>query len=326
MIKLKFTQALLVGAAAAAALLPVAAAADEYPSRPIRLVVAYGAGSGADTIARILAEHLQGPLKGSVVVDNRPGAGGAIGTQSVARAPADGYTLILAPTTLTVSPHMQAAPTYDAVKDFAPIMRVAILPMTVVAAADAPFKTLPELVAQAQARPGQLHYATSGKGSPSHLEMELLRKHFGIQVRDVPYRTGSQALTDLISGQVSFYFPVLPAALPQMQAGRLRALAVGTPQRSPQAPDVPTLAELLNKPGYEASVWYGLLAPAGTPPAIIERLHRATAQALESPQLRQAVVNTGSEVSAMPPPQFASFIREENTKWGALVKELGLQE
>jgi len=323
---IKLNQALAACVAAAATLMPMIAAADEYPSKPIRLIVAYGAGSGADTIARILAEHLQGALKGSVVVDNRPGAGGAIGTQSVARAPADGYTLILAPTTLTVSPHMQATPAYDAVKDFAPIMRVAILPMTVVTAADAPFKTLPELVAQAKARPGQLNYATSGKGSPSHLEVELLRKHFGIQVRDVPYRTGSQALTDLISGQVSFYFPVLPAALPQMESGRLRALAVGTPDRSPKAPDVPTLAELMHKPGYEASVWYGLLAPAGTPPAVIDRLHRATAQVLESPQLRQAVNSTGSEVSPMPPEQFTTFIREENTKWGALVKELNLQE
>jgi len=153
-----------------------------------------------------------------------------------------------------------------------------------------------------------------------------LRKHFNIDIRDVPYRTGAQAMTDLMGGQVSFYFPVLPAALPQMSAGRLRALAIGTPTRSAKAPDVPTMAEAMNRPGYEASVWYGLLAPAGTPKAAIDRLHQETAKILQSPQVQQQIANTGSEVSAMAPEQFAAFIRDENVKWGGLVKELGLKE
>ncbi len=302
------------------------ATAQGYPNRPVKMIVAYGPGSGADIMARILADRLGERLKTSVVVENREGAGGAIGTVSAAKAPADGYTILLAPTTLTVSAHMQASPQYDALRDFAPIMRVAILPMAIVASQSAPYKTLKELVDYAKANPGKLNYATSGKGSPSHLEMELIRKRYGLDIRDVPYKNVGQAMTDAISGQVSFYFPTFPSALPHITSGRVKGLGMGAAKRSEQAPSLPTIAEEMALPDYEASVWYGLVAPAGTPPEIISRIAGETAKVLEMPEVRQQIARTGAEVSAMDTPKFAAFVRSENAKWGGLVNELGLKE
>lgn len=301
------------------------AQAGDYPNRPVKIIVSYGAGSGADTIARIISDQLAAKLKGSVVVENQPGAGGAIGTVAAARANPDGYTLLFAPTTLTVSPHMEANPKYDATKDFTPIMRVATLPMVLVSGADQGIKTFDDLVKQAKANPGKLNYATSGKGAPSHLEVALLGKLLGLDVKDVPYRTGSQAMTDVISGEVSFYFPVLPAAAQQITSGRMNALAIGTKERSSRIPDTPTLGELLKDPGYEATVWYGLLAPAGTPKPVVDTLAGAMKDILAMPETREKIANTGSEVSPMDQPEFAKFIKAENAKWGDLVRELGLQ-
>ena len=316
-----------VAACSAAALsaLPAGAQAN-YPSRPIKLMVAYGPGSGADIMARILADKLGERLKTSVVVENREGAGGAIGTLAASRAPADGYTVMLAPTTLTVSPHMQNPQQYDATKQFAPIARVAVLPLAVVTAPDAPYKTLKELIAYAKANPGKLSYATSGKGAPSHLEMELLRKRFQLDVRDVPYKNVGQAMTDTISGQVAFYLPTFPSALPHITSGRLRGLATGAVKRSEQAPSVPTIAEELGLPDYESSVWYGLVAPAGVPGEVVQRLATETLAVLEDPEVRQQIAKTGAEVSPMNTARFTEFVRTENTKWGGLVKDLGLKD
>lgn len=302
------------------------AAAAGYPERPVKIVVAYGAGSGADTIARILGDRLAAKLKQSIVIDNMPGAGGELGTVAAASAAPDGYTLLFAPTTLTVSPHMDAKPKYDATKDFAPIMRVATLPMLLVSGTKTPFSSWDGLLKEARRHPDALNYATSGKGSPSHLEAAMLAKLENIQIRDVPYRTGSQALTDVISGEVSFYFPVLPAATQQVKEGRLKALAVGSRERSAKLPDVPTLAELLERPDYEATVWYGLLAPAGTPQPVLDTLAKATADVLSMPDTRQKIVDTGSEVSPMDTAEFTAFIAKENKKWGDLVRELNLQK
>jgi tripartite-type tricarboxylate transporter receptor subunit TctC len=300
--------------------------AQTWPARPIRLIVAYGPGSGADIMARILAEKLSERLKVGVIVENREGAGGAIGTLAAARSAADGYTLILAPTTLTVSPHMQSAPSYDPVKDFAPIMRVAVLPLAVVTYPDAPYKTFKELIDYAKANPGKLSYATSGKGSPSHLEMELIRKRYGLNLRDVPYRNVGQAMTDAISGQVSFYCPTFPSALQHVLSGRVRGLAIGSPKRSVEAPALPTIAEEMELPGYEASVWYGLLAPAGTPQEAVLRLSAELDQVLAQPEVRQQIAKTGAQVAPMFTEDFADFVKSENTKWAGLVKELGLKD
>ncbi len=324
---MKTTRRTLVAAACAmTAITTLPSFAQSWPARPIKLVVAYGPGSGADIIGRILAEKLSERLKTSVVVENREGAGGALGTLTAAKSPADGYTLMLSPTTLTVSPHMQNPQQYDALKDFAPIARVAILPMAVVAAPTAPYKSLKELIDYAKANPGKLSYATSGKGSPSHLEMELLRKRYNLTVTDIPYKNVGQAMTDAISGQVSFYFPTFPSALPHINSGRVRGLAVGSTKRAEQAPTLPTISEELGLPDYEASVWYGLVAPAGTPADVIAKVSSEVLQILEAPEVRAQIAKTGAQVSPMNTERFAAFVRSENTKWGGLVKELGLKD
>jgi tripartite-type tricarboxylate transporter receptor subunit TctC len=315
----------LLSAAALAALVPLAAQAQAYPAKPIKMIVAYGPGSGADIVGRILAEQLTKQMGQPVVVENQAGAGGSIGTTMAAKSPSDGYTILMAPTTLTVSPALQAAPTYDPVKDFTPVTRVAIQPMTIVTSADAPYNSLKDLIAYARANPGKLSYGTSGKGSPSHLEMEMINSMLGLKMQDVPYKSFGSAISDTISGQVSFYFPTFPAALPHIKGGKVKALAVGSTERAPQAPQIPTIAEELGKPGYEVSVWYGIVAPAGVPPDVVQRLHGEIARALELPAVRDKIAATGAIVSVAPPERFAQQVRDETGKWGKMVRELDLK-
>ncbi len=304
---------------------PLTTFAQQYPSKPIKMIVAYGPGSGADIVGRILAEQLSKQMGQAVVVENRDGAGGSIGTTLAAKSPNDGYTILMAPTTLTVSPALQATPAYDPVKDFTPVTRVAIQPMTIVTSLDAPYNNLKELMAYAKANPGKLSYGTSGKGSPSHLEMEMINSLQGTKMQDVPYKSFGSAISDTISGQVSFYFPTFPAALPHIKGGKVKALAVGSPQRAPQAPEIPTIAEELGKPGYEVSVWYGVVAPAGVSPEIVARLHSEIVKALELPAVRDKIANTGAIVSMAPPAQFAAQVRDETEKWGKMVRSLDLK-
>ena len=301
------------------------AAAQAYPSRPIKLVVAYGAGGGTDIVARILAERLTEQMKVSVVVENREGAGGAIGTTMVARSPADGYTILLAPTTLTVSPSLQATPAYDPIRDFTPITRVCVQAMAIITTPDAPYRSFGDLLAYAKANPGKLSYGTSGKGSPSHLEMEMIKRMRGLDIQDVPYKTFSQAIADTMSGQISFYFPTFPAALPHIRSGKVKALAVGSAARTAQAPEIPTIAEELAVPGYETSVWYGIVAPAGVPAEVVRRLHAEISLALEVPDVRERIARTGAEISVAGPEAFAAQVRNETTKWSKLVRDLDLK-
>ena len=300
--------------------------AQSYPQRPIRIIVGFGPGSGADTIARILAEKLSEELKGSVIVENREGAGGAIGTASVAKAPADGYTLLLGATTMTVSPHLQATAPYDAVNDFVPIVRVAELPLLMIAGPNAPFSSLKELVAHAKKNPGKLSYATSGKGSPSHLSVELIRRATNVDVVDVPYKNVGQAMTDVIGGQVSFYFPAVTAATPQVKSGKVKGLALGAKKRSSQLPDIPTVAEEIGTQGLELITWYGLLAPTGTPKDIVTRLNGATIKVMELPDTRERIAKTGADVAVASAEDFAKEIRADNAKYGKLIRDLGLKE
>lgn len=308
----------------AATLVPLASWAQAYPTKSIKLVVAYGPGSGADIVARILAEQLGKQMKVGVVVENRDGAGGAIGTTLVAKSAGDGYTLLMAPTTLTVSPALQSAPAYDPVRDFTAITRVAIQPMAIVTSLDAPYNSFRELIEYARANPGKLSYGTSGKGSPSHLEMEMIKRLRALDIPDVPYKSFGTAITDTINGQVSFYFPTFPAALPHIKGGKVKPLAVGSPERSPQAPEIPTIAEALGMPGYEVSVWYGVVAPAGVPAEIVARLNQEITAALQVPEVRQRIADTGALISVAPPDKFAAQIRAETEKWGKLVRELKL--
>jgi tripartite-type tricarboxylate transporter receptor subunit TctC len=315
-----------LGAAALGFALAASAGAQTYPQRPIRLIVTFGPGSGADTIGRILGERLSEQLKTAVVVENREGAGGAIGAAVAARAPADGYTLMLGATTMTVSPYMQTAPQYDPVKDFVPIIKVAELPLMMIAGEGAPYKNLKELVDYARANPGKLTYATSGKGSPSHLGIELIRQATHIDVRDVPYKNVGQAMTDTLSGQVSFYFPAVTGALAQVTAGKARGLAIGATQRSSQAPEVATVAEQLGISGLEVITWYGLFAPQGTPKEIVDRLYAETAKIMESEEVRGRIRKTGADVALAAPQAFAAQVRADTEKYSKLVRDLGLKE
>jgi len=309
-----------------AATLALPAHAQNYPDRPIRLVVGFGPGSGADTIARVLAERLAERLKVPVIVENREGAGGAIGATNVARSLPDGYTLMLGASPMTVTPHMQAAPGYDPVKDFVPIIKVAELPLLLITSPGSPYKSLKELIAYAKQNPRKLSYATSGKGSPSHLSVELIRQATGIEVVDIPYKNVGQAMTDALSGNVSFYFPGFPGALPQVRSGKARALAVGSVKRSPKLPEVPTLAEELGVSGLEVITWYGLFAPAGTPKEITARLATETARVMDQPDTREKLAATGVDVVVVAGEEFAAEVRSDNSRYGKLVRELGLKE
>lgn len=297
--------------------------AQAYPSNPIRIVVPFGPGSGADIIGRILADTLSEQMSARVFVENRDGAGGSIGSTQVASAAPDGYTLVLIPSSFTVS--LLPTPPYDPVKDFAAISKVAALPLVVVSGADAPYKNLTELIAYARANPGKLSYATSGKGASSHLEFELIKHRYKLDIPDVPYKSFGQAITDTISGQVSFYFAALPATLPHIKSGRVRGIAMGGLQRSDQAPEVPTIAESLNLPGYEASVWYGVLAPAATPRAIIAALDAQIATALKTPEVQQRLTKGGVFPAYAPADKFSALVAEETAKWRKLIDTLGLK-
>jgi tripartite-type tricarboxylate transporter receptor subunit TctC len=318
----KFLAALVLGCAAVASAL----AQTSYPDKSIRLMVGFGPGSGADTIARVVAERLAERLKVSVIVENREGAGGSIGTASVAKAPADGYTLLLGASPMTVTPHMQTAPAYDPVKDFVPVIKVAELPLLLITSPNAPYKSLKELVAYAKQNPGKLSYATSGMGSPSHLSVEMIKQSTGINVVSVPYKNVGQAMTDALAGTVSFYFPAIPGALPQVKAGKARGLALGATRRSAKLPDVPTLSEELGTAGLEVITWYGVLAPAGTPREITARLHAEIAKVMDAPETREKLAATGVDVSVANSDEFAAQVRADSARYGKLVRELGLKE
>jgi tripartite-type tricarboxylate transporter receptor subunit TctC len=296
-----------------------------YPNKPIRFIVPFGPGSGTDIMARIVGAQLAEQLKVPVVIDNREGAGGLIGAKAAADAAPDGYTILMAATPLTVGPHLQGKAPFDPVNDFTPIGKVSVLPMAIVASANAPFKTLKELIAYVKANPDKVTYASSGKGSPSHLETERIKQHFGVAVPDAPYKNVGQAMTDTIAGVVTFYFPTFPSALPHIRAGKVRGIAMGAAKRSQQAPDLPTLAEELGIPGYEAVVWYGVAAPAGLPAEITKRLSDELLTAMKTPKVREAIEKTGSETSPGDSAAFGALIRAENERWGKLVKSLNLK-
>ena len=297
-----------------------------YPDKPIRLVVGFGPGSGADTIARVVAERLAERLKVSVIVENREGAGGSIGTAFVAKAPADGFTLLLGASPMTVTPHMQAAPAYDPVKDFVPIIKVAELPLLLITSTNAPYKTLKELVSYAKQNPGKLSYATSGLGSPSHLSVEMIKQSTGIDVVSIPYKNVGQAMTDALAGTVSFYFPAISSALPQVKAGKARGLAIGATKRSSKLPEVPTLSEELGTGGLEVITWYGVFAPAGTPRDITAKLYSELARVMEMPETRDKLSATGVDVSVANSEEFAAQVGSDNARYGKKVRELGLKE
>jgi tripartite-type tricarboxylate transporter receptor subunit TctC len=309
-------RSLLFGTAAAAVAAP--ALGQGFPTKPIRLVVPYSAGGGADTTARLMAPKLQEALGQTVVIDNKPGAGGTIGDDAVAKAPPDGYTLLIGAFAHAVNPSLMAKMPFRTPEDFAPISLLVVVPELLVVTPSFPAKTVGELVALAKAEPGKLSYGSSGNGSAQHLAAELFKMRTGTDIQHVPYKGGALAVADVAAGHVPFYFGNMSAALPQARSGRVRALAVTSPERSPAAPEVPTMAES-GVSGCEISEWNALLAPAGTPPAVIERLQVEVAKILRQEDIKAKFADLGAQTIGSTPVELAAFLRAEQAKWAEVV-------
>ena len=297
--------------------------APAYPAKPIRLVVPFPPGGATDILARDVAQKLTEAWGQSVVVDNRPGAGGNIGAELVAKAAPDGYTLLMGTVgTHAINASLYAKMPYDHIKDFAPVILVAGVPNVLVVNPALPVNSVAELIAYAKANPGKLNFASSGNGTSIHLSGELFKVMAGVQMTHVPYKGSAPAVQDLISGQVQLMFDNLPPSLPQIKAGKLRALAVTSTTRAPALPDVPTMAEA-GLPGFEASSWFGVLAPAGTPPAIVAKLNAEIAKWLATPEAKERLSKQGANAAGGSPEDFVKHIAAETTKWAKVVKDSG---
>jgi tripartite-type tricarboxylate transporter receptor subunit TctC len=300
-----------------------AAAQGAYPAKPIRFIVPFPPGGTTDISSRLIADRLANSLHWTIVIDNRPGAGGNIGADAIAKAAPDGYTIGMGQTSnLAINPTLYSKIPFDALKDFTPVALVSSTPLVVVVGAATPYQTLAAMLAAAKDQPGVLTFASPGSGTVGHLAAELLAITAGVKMVHVPYKGASQATTDLIGGQVDSYFATAPAVIEQVRAGRLRALAVTSAQRSPALPAVPTVAES-GYPGFEATSWYGVVAPSGTPPPVIERLSAEIRKALQAPEVRNGLAREGGGTLGGGSAEFASFLRAETGKWSKVVKASG---
>ncbi len=301
------------------------ALAQTYPGKPIRIVVPFPAGGNADIFARALSQKMAESWSQGVVVDNRAGAAGIIGTQLVAKAPADGYTLLMGTTgTHTTNPAVYEKLPYDPVRDFAPVSNFADSPFLLVVHPSIPARNLKQLIALARARPGQLHYASFGVGSSAHLAGEMLRTAARIEIVHVPYKGGPPALADVVGGHVALMFNALPAVIPQVKAGKLRALALAADKRAPSAPDMPTFAEA-GIPDFEAGSWYGVLAPAGTPKDVVAKLHAEIVRVLALPDMKQRLASEGAVGIGNTPEQFAEQIGKDMVRWAKVAKDANVK-
>ena len=306
--------------ALALALLCAHAFAADYPARPIHLIVPFAPGGGNDTVARLVGHKLEGELGQPVVIDNRPGAGGVVGAEAAARAAADGYTLVLGGVgSHAINPNLHTNLTYDPIRDFQPISLIASAPLVLVVHPSVPAHSVSELIALAKAQPGRLNYASNGNGSSSHLAAAMFATMTGTEMVHVPYKGLSPALTDLLSGQVQLMFSSVVAILPHVKAGKLRALAVSSRQRMALLPDLPTIAES-GVPGYQSSSWYGILAPAGTPPDVVTRLNAALVKIVAQPDVKQALAQEGAEPVGDSPQAFGAFIQAEKQRLGDVIR------
>ncbi len=297
----------------------------QYPAKPVRLVVPFPAGGGADILARNMSGKLGEVLGQTVVVDNRPGAGGNVGAEAVARAAPDGYTLFFGTNgTHAINQSLYRKLAFDPIKDFAPVIHLQSIAAVMIVNPAVPAKTVREFVDYARARPGQLAYASAGNGTTSHLAVELLKTMTGMDLVHVPYKGGAAAMTDLIAGQVPITIDVMANALPQVKAGKVRALGVTPAKRVQAAPEIPTIAES-GVPGYEVTAWTGVLVPAGTPPEIVARLNDALNRVLQDPDVRARMLAGGAEPVGGSPGAFGAFIRAETEKWAQVVKASGAQ-
>jgi tripartite-type tricarboxylate transporter receptor subunit TctC len=301
-----------------------ALAQNNYPARSIRLIVPSAPGGGTDFTARTIGQKLGESLGQTVIIDNRTGAAGNIGVEIAAKASPDGYTLVMPITSFSVNPHLYSKLPFDTVRDFAPIVLASSTPLFLVIHPSVPAKSVSELIAVAKAKPGELNYANSGNGTTAHLAGELLKKMARVDLVSVPYKGGGPAVIDLVAGRVQIYFSTLPPALSHVQAGRLRGLAVTTLKRVNLISDVPTVAES-GLPGFEVVGWFGIFAPAGTPPPVIAKLNKEINQALSSPEVQQRFANQGLIPGGGTPEELGRFLRAEMAKWGALIKEVGIK-
>jgi tripartite-type tricarboxylate transporter receptor subunit TctC len=302
--------------------LVAAAAAQTYPSRPVRIVIPLSPGGTTDVPGRIIAQKLSETLGQQFFVENRAGAGGTIGSDFVAKSKPDGYTLLLTATPFVITPHVYKKMPYDALADFAPVVRIASGPYVLVVHPSLGVNSVKELIAAAKKEPGKIDFASSGNGSAQHLVSELFMYMAGIKLNHVPYKGSGPAQQDLMSGIIKVSFVGTPIAIPHMKSGRLKALGVSTAKRSPEMPDVPTVAEA-GVPGYEAIVWIGLLAPAGTPREIIAKLNGEIARLVHTEEVRKLIGPTGMEPDPDTPEQFAAYVKADYDKWGKVVRDSG---
>jgi len=300
------------------------ALAQDYPTRPIRFVVPYPPGGGTDIIARIVQPKLSEALGQPIVIENRGGAGGAVGTEAAARSTPDGYTFLFTLSSHTINPLLYKL-NYDVERDFVPVSMIVSVPQLIAAHPDAPARTLKEMVAAARARPGFLAFASVGNGTPSHIAGELLKLKAGIDMVHIPYKGGGPAVTDTVAGQVPFLFVTAPAALSQVRAGRLRALAVTTQKRSAAAPEIPTVAEALGMPDYEVDSWYAMFAPAKTPPAIVARMQKEAARAVHLPEARQKLLEQGADAVGGTSEELDRVVKGELKRWAEVIRNAGIK-
>jgi tripartite-type tricarboxylate transporter receptor subunit TctC len=301
------------------------AEAQPYPSRPIRFIVPFAPGGGTDLVARMIAQRLPESLGQAVVVDNRGGAGGVIGAELAARAPADGYTLLLgSPGPLTINPNLGAKLPYDSLRDFAPVTLATISPFVLVLHPSVPAGSVKDLIALAKAKPGQLNYGSSGNGAVNHFSAEQFKALAGVSLVHVPYKGSGPAVIDLVAGRLHLTFENLPTVLPHVRSGKLKMLAVGTRSRSAFVPEYPTIAEA-GVPGYESSTAFGVLLPAKAPAAIVARLNRETVKILQTPELKERLSTQGLEAVGSTPEQYAAHLKEELARYGRIAKAAGIK-
>lgn len=316
-----FTRHLVL--ALAAATVGGSAFAQAWPSKPIRIVVPFPPGGGTDIIARETSQRVAKATGWTFVIDNKPGAGGNLGVDAVAKSPADGYTIVLGQSSnLAINPTLYARLPYDPQKDLAPIVLLANAPLVMVTGMPTPYKTLADAVNAARARPGQVNFASPGNGTVAHLTSEMFQKAAGVHTQHVPYKGASQAMTDVISGTVDLYMASVPTLLGSIKQGKVRALAVTSARRVDDLPDVPTINESGYK-GFDAVTWFGLLAPAGTPKDVVGKLNAEFNKALKQPELAKRLGDEGADPAGGTPEQFAALIRDEIARWGKVVKDSG---
>ena len=295
-----------------------------WPSKPIRLILPFPPGGGTDILGRILADRLSANVGEPVVIENRGGAGGNVGAEAAAKSPPDGYTMVLVAPSLAISPSLYSKLNYDPARDLTPVALVGTVPNVIITNPEVPAQTLAEFIALAKTKPGGMNFGSGGSGTSNHLAGELFNLQAGVKLVHVPYKGVNLAMNDLLAGQIQLVVIGIPAALPFIRAGRLRALAVIAPERSPALPEVPTAAEA-GLPNYDVTTWYGVLVPTGTPRPIVERLNAELVRIMRAPDLQERFAATGTEPRTSTPEEFGEYIRQEMAKWAKVVREAGLK-